>query len=78
MPPSAVPRVPAVPEPSTEPVRTAVTLRLAAAVSTSVSLVSTEPVALLPAVPLAVPPASTAMLVSLTPTGASLTGTTVM
>ena len=57
------------------PVRTAVTEKLAAAVSLSVSLVRTLPVASLPAVAFATPPASTAVPLSSTPTGASLTGT---
>ena len=72
LPANAVPSVPNVPAPCTAPVRITVTLLLAPA-STSVSLVITLPVGFVPAVALAVPPDSSALAVSLTPTGASFT-----
>jgi hypothetical protein len=71
-----VPNVPAVPVPAASvPVRKALTDRVSP-LSRSVSLVSTLPVPFAPAVALAVPPASTAVAVSSTPTGGSLTGLT--
>ena len=75
LPANPVPSVPAVPAPCTAPVRIAVTTLLASA-STSVSLLRTLPAGFAPAVALAVPPDSSALAVSLTPTGASFTSLT--
>ena len=63
------------PLPASVPVRSTLTERVSPP-SMSLSLVSTLPFAALPALALPVPPASTAVAVSSTPPGASLTGDT--
>ena len=72
----ALPTLPAVPDPSTAPVRMAVIVPLLGSgvslLSTSVSLLSTLPLALAPPLLLLIPPASLAMPMSSLATGASL------